>query len=129
MKLIVYTLVFIAFSLQHIWAVAESNTEQLRDGYSLQVSQNESGQTRQLYYKEKLLGESQNYSISPSGEYVAFQNASGGKLFLYRVSDDALQLLAEESTGTVKSYDWNETLEIVRINFDNNQEAQNFAIE
>ena len=129
MKLFIYTIIFIMLQSLVSASAAESTRKSLRDGYSIQISQLDSGESMKLFHKTKLLGETHSYSIAPSGEYAAFQQSPAGQLFLYRVSDDALNELAKQSPGAVKKYSWNETYEIVRIYFDNQQETLSFAIE
>lgn len=129
MKNFLYTVIFIVLAHPFISGAADINKKDLRNGYSLHTLVTESGNIKQLFHKEKLLGESHSYSIAPSGEYVVFQDAPSGQLFLYRVSDDALIQLANASPGSVKSYKWNETLEVVQMFFENEQEALSFAIE
>lgn len=100
-------------------------------GYGFQeVSATETdGKFRYLYFGDRKLGKLGNYSISPSGNYVAFQDKPAGNLYLFRTTDKTMEQLTKDYIAPAKRYSWNETLEFVEIKFTGIKETMSFAIE
>jgi len=98
-------------------------------GFIVKKTSTDEGQIRQLYYGENKLGQIGTHSISPSGHYAAFQDVPAGYIYLYRVDDNHIEQLTREFIAPTRKYTWDETLEIVRIEFTNNAKPLSFAIE
>jgi len=87
------------------------------------------GKFRYLYFGDRKLGKLGNYSISPSGNYAAFQDSPAGNLYLFRTADKTMEQLTKEFIAPATKYSWNETLEIVDVKFSGKKETMSFAIE
>src|ERR1700755_3518751 len=62
-----------------------------------------------LFYKDRLLAQlGPDPSISPSGEYAAYQDMRDGKLALFRRRDEKITFLTQASIGPVSRYIWHE---------------------
>lgn len=101
----------------------------LGSGFFVKKTSTNKEQVRHLYYGENKLGQIRNYSISPSGHYAAYQDEPAGHIYLYRTDDNHTEQLTREFIAPTRQYTWNETLEIVRIEFTNNTKPLSFAIE
>lgn len=86
------------------------------------------GEFRYLYFGDRKLGKLGNYSISPSGNYAAFQDKSDNNIYLFRALDKTMEQLTNEASTQASKYSWNEKLEFVDVKFSNNK-TQSFAIE
>ncbi len=84
-------------------AIAETDNVSIKSGFFVKDVNSDEGQIRQLYYGKKKLGQLSSYSISPSGQYAAFQDKPAGHIYLYRVDDDHLERLTREFIATTQT--------------------------
>jgi len=130
MKQYAYFLILLFTSIT-AYAAELINTREIDLGSSFRELRGQEGVTdvRYLYYDNKELGRFNNYSISPSKGYAAFQDAPAGNLYLFRVYDQSIEQLTKEFIAPVSKYKWNETLEILEVSFTDSTPAQSFALE
>ncbi len=74
-----------------------------------------------LYYHDQRLCDLGRYSVSPSGNYVIFQEGSSGNLFLYRRADGQRTQLTRKFVALIKyheGFEWDENAGTVTVHFD-----------
>ena len=130
MKHYAYFLILL-FSSMTAYAAELTDTSEIDLGSSFRELRGTEGITnvRYLYYDKKKLGRFNNYSISPSKGYAAFQDAPAGNLYLFRAYDQSIEQLTEKFIAPVSKYKWDETLEILEVSFSDSTPAQSFALE
>lgn len=126
----IYSLLLLFFAGSLIAAEpTKAESVNIGSGFIVKKTVTNDGQIRQLFYGKNKLGQIGNYSISPSGHYAAFQDAPAGNIYLYRVDDNHIEQLTRDFIAPTRQYSWDETLEILRVEFTNNAKPMSFAIE
>lgn len=130
-----FSLVFMTTSL---WAgvVIDSNITDLGSGYrkvraieKVSAASSETEQFTYLYYKDKKLGQASKYSISPSGEYLIFQDSTTGDIFLFDSASGKLELQKITKIVPVRKFSWNERMEYVKVRFTGKVPSINLPFE
>jgi hypothetical protein len=93
-----------------------------------QSSFESSGHVEYLYFRDRQLGQVGACSISPSGRYAIYQDASSGALFLFSPTDDSPIQLAQRFVALVDTFEWHEEASIVRVRFINGRGSQTFTL-
>jgi len=84
---------------------------------------------RYLYHKDRKLSQISYFSISPSGTYIVYVSLPDGIIHLYSTDEKLDTKLTNKFIAPIKKITWNETFEIVTINFSGKNPPQNFALE
>jgi len=104
----------------------------LRDVNTAEKLDNSSGKItthRYLYHKDRKLSKISYFSLSPSGTYVVYLSSPDGIISLYSIDEKIITKLTNKFIAPIKKVSWNETFEIVTINFPGKIPSQNFALE
>ncbi|MEW6283493.1 MAG: hypothetical protein AB1758_33090, partial [Candidatus Eremiobacterota bacterium] len=71
-----------------------------------------------LYYRDQRLCLLGDYSVSPSGDYVIFQDGRSRHVFLYRRADGRQVQLTSQFVGFVNGFEWHENAGTVEVHFE-----------
>jgi hypothetical protein len=86
------------------------------------------GHVESLYFRDRRLCQVGACSISPSGQYAIYQDASSGALFLFNPADGEPIQLAQPFVALVDTFEWLEEARIVRVRFINARGFQTFTL-
>ncbi len=75
------------------------------------------GHFEYLYYLDQRLCDLESCSVSPSGDYVIFQEGSSGCLFVYRRADGRRAKLTSRFIALSKGFEWHEDAGHVEVHF------------
>ena len=77
------------------------------------------GQYGYLFYKDRELGQSESYSVSPSGNYALFQMSPTGDVVLFTAGTAQRRVVVEFFGSRVLQYVWREARGDTKIEFEN----------
>lgn len=71
-----------------------------------------------LYYQDKKLSQTSEYSIAPSCKYAVYQDGPTGSIMAYIVEKEEVIILQKESLGFPKEFFWMDNDTKIQITFD-----------
>src|SRR5258708_7655244 len=81
-----------------------------------------------LYFHDRQLCELGACSVSPSGRYAIYQDATSGGLFLFSPADGSPIQLAQQFLGLVDRFEWHEEAKIVQVHFASERGLRTFVL-
>ena len=87
------------------------------------------GHFEYIYYRDLRLGRVDDCSVSPSGNYAIYQEASEGNLFLFRCSDQRSKQLTRRFIELTDLFRWHEEARTVEVQFPSEKSVRVFALE
>lgn len=87
------------------------------------------GHFEYLYYHEQRLCKVDACSVSPTGNYVIYQDGPSGNVFLFRSSDRKITQLTPKHFAYVDSFEWHEEARTVDVHFAKRRTVKTYPLQ
>lgn len=82
-----------------------------------------------LYYRDRRLAQPGAWSISPLGNFAAYEDGASGDLCLFRSAGGQVSKLAARSATPVKKIEWDEKESYVQVYYQDRQQPVKFPLK